>query len=608
MEMQKLNEYQNFLSSESKLQWERIGNKRRAGVASPLFSIYSSKSLGIGEIPDLRLMIDWCRACGLSILQLLPMNDTGFDFTPYDAQSTFALDPVYLNLNELQHVNVKPFLAKINQLRKKFPTGQGRVNYRIKKEKLAILKDMFHASEPSLSDEFQEFKQNEQYWLEDYVLFKVIKEKHDGRAWETWDSLLRDRDQDSIKSCLNDMHGEIEFQQWLQWQLYEQFRLVKNYANEQNVLLMGDLPFLVSRDSADVWAHPDYFKLDRLSGAPPDMYFANGQRWGMPPYQWDLIAGQQYQYLVKRLAFAENFYDMYRIDHAVGMFRIWTIASSEPIEQGGLNGSFDPGDESVWEEHGKKLLDVMLSCTSMLPCAEDLGTIPDCSFRVLAQYGIPGMDVQRWRKDWGNTNNFLAPEVYRENSISVISTHDMTPFTAWWEYESGTVDGALFERKCKEKGIDFEQIKLQLFDLKNSHYNKLRWNPDIRDTESLLSILGVEDAYELLDMYKGSFEEKEKFWTYLDMTGPMAIQADEELIKLALKKVFMTQSIFSIQLLQDFLSLGGYFQKESWSARINFPGTVSETNWTLTMPLSLEEMLRSPINKRIKDLIAETQR
>ncbi len=151
---------------------------------------------------------------------------------------------------------------------------------------------------------------------------------------------------------------------------------------------MGDLPFLVSRDSADVWAYKNYFKLTLSSGAPPDMYFSMGQRWGMPPYSWDNIEAGNYSYIRERLLYAENFFDMFRIDHFIGLFRVWTIDLKTPEELKGLYGRFDPEDNYYWEEHGKKILEVINNSTTMLACAEDLGTVPDCSDKVLKEFSV----------------------------------------------------------------------------------------------------------------------------------------------------------------------------------------------------------------------------
>ena len=603
--------YKEFLSTPSRKQWERIGLNRRAGVAVPLFSVYSQNSIGIGEFTDLIFLIDWCRLAGMSIIQLLPMNDTGSDFRPYDARSTFALEPMYLAIPGLKAVDLNPFKEKIAKLREEFPAGAGKVNYKIKEAKLSLLWEIFRAGSFIRSSEypayFERYVEENKFWLDDYAVFKVIKERNQEKGWEFWHSSLSERSFDALKMFARENAERIIFHKWLQWQLYEQFKVIKKYAESRKVLLMGDLPFLVARDSADVWAHQDYFKLDFSSGAPPDMYFAHGQRWGMPVYNWGNIAGNNYDYLKEKLKYAQNFYDLFRIDHVVGIFRVWSIPLSEPQESAGLNGVFDPADERLWEEHGRRILSVMLENTTMLPCAEDLGVVPLCSYKVLSELGILGIEVQRWSKYWENSYDFKAPGDYRKNSVSTVSTHDSSFLCAWWKFEAGSADEQLFKRKCREKGVSFEAVKDKLFDLNNSFYGRLRWKDSVRDAGVLLKALSLaeNEAGDFIGIYRESFGEKDKFLEYLD--GPDGSSLSE-INRKAFEKASAGASIFSIQLLPDILSVDCWNECDLWDFRINVPGTVSDKNWSLVMPLSLEDILALPMNNVIKNINTNTSR
>ena len=606
--------YDKFLSAITKKQWERVGLKRRAGVAVPLFSLYSLSSIGIGELRDLKLLVDWCKMTGMSIIQLLPLNDVGFNFRPYDAQSTFALEPMYLAIEALRAVRLKSlgsFGDELRQLRKSFPLGgrRKRVNYKIKQAKLELLWKIFKDNQEFPRD-FQAYVQENSFWIEDYAFFKVIKEKNEEKGWEFWGSRLRQRNIQSIKSFEKENLERLKFHKWLQWQLFEQFKMVREYAKSKDVLLMGDLPFLVCRDSADVWARQGYFKLDLVSGAPADMYFANGQRWGMPVYNWENIAKNDYDYLKEKLKYAENFYDLFRIDHAVGMFRIWTIPLEEPLENAGLRGTFEPKDESIWEAQGRKLLSLMAAGTKMLPCAEDLGVVPACSNKVLEEFGIPGTEVQRWTRDWGRTYNFKPSGDYRKNSIATVSTHDSSTLCAWWEYEAGTVDEKLFERRCLEAGINLGAIKNELFDSGNSFHGRLRWNDVINSVDILLKVLGRNEnqAVALINLYRESCDEKKKFCGYLGISNEPEEKCSHELIRMALEKINSSASIFSIQLLQDWMSIDCLCEGDVWEMRINFPGTLSNKNWSLVTDLSLEEILTLPINNVIKNMNSRAER
>lgn len=602
---------QSLLSSLTHAQWQRIGIQRRAGVAVPLFSLYSSSSLGIGEFPDLKLLIDWCKLTGMSMIQLLPLNDVGFTFTPYDAQSMFALDPMYLSLSYLAGVDKKLFQDDLTELKQKFPAGEKRVNYEIKGAKLELLWKIFRKKKPASPSAFERFKKENQFWLRDYCLFKVLKEKNHESAWESWPEDLKHRNENSLNQVIRENEEQIFFYEWLQWQACIQFKKVKQYARAEQVFLMGDLPFLVSRDSADVWARQSYFKLNLASGAPPDFYFAHGQRWGMPPYDWQQIASHDFDYVKERLRYAQNFYDAFRIDHTVGIFRLWTIALSEPLESAGLKGIFDPSDETKWEDHGRWLLDVLVKNTSMLPCAEDLGVVPKCSEPVLQEFGIPGMDVQRWKKEWVTTCDFTSPDQYRLNSIAVLSTHDSASLRGWWDFEAGTTDELLFKRHCEEHQLNFPSLRDQCFDLSKSFHGRLRWKEEIADVSQLLSIFKLDEkqAAPFVELYKGTYKEKEKFWNYLGLTGIPDEKLSSLLAEKILKKISQANSIFSIQLLQDWLSLDeGMYSTDAWNYRINFPGTVGLHNWSVLSPYSLDQMLELKINSQIQSINSSANR
>ncbi|MCX5679648.1 MAG: 4-alpha-glucanotransferase, partial [Candidatus Omnitrophica bacterium] len=440
--------------------WARVGQVKRAGVLVPLFSIYSKDSIGIGDFLDLNPLVDWCAGTYNSILQLLPMNEFGPTSCPYDAISSFALEPAYISLCDLSCGRHKDVAKSIKELRAQFPPGKAHVDYRIKDAKIELLRRVYILSQKDLdSKDFRKFESENSYWLNDFALFKVLKSRNGGKPWYEWAQAYRDRDEKSLRSFEKANKEGITFEKWVQWVAFTQFARAKKRAASKGVFIKGDLPILISRDSADVWSHPDFFNLGFAAGAPPDMYCAKGQRWGMPTYDWDKIASDGYRYVKEKLKFAGNFYDILRIDHVVGLFRIWSIPYDDPMENEGSNGVFDPKDETLWAEHGRRLLSIILGATDMLLCAEDLGMIPKACPEALREMAIPGNEVERWVKDWSGTHDFLGPEKYRQLAVSMLSTHDTTNWAAWWENEAGTVDEALFLKKCAERDIDYEKVK-----------------------------------------------------------------------------------------------------------------------------------------------------
>ncbi len=591
--------------------WKGIGSQKRSGVLVPLFSVYSRESIGIGDLDDLKLLIDWCARTGNSILQLLPMNEVGSVFCPYDSMSSFALEPMYLSLRSIKGAGKEILEEKSAVLRSKMQPGSShRVDYSIKSWKMHLFWEIYLSCAKTLPKEFGEYCRANQYWLDDFALFCCLKYAQEGKGWFDWDEKYKRRDPAALQEVLAEHHGEIEFYKWLQWQLFLQFSRAKQYAASCGVLLKGDLPILVSMDSADVWAHPEYFNMHLVAGAPPDMYCAKGQRWGTPTYVWEKIFADNGAYLLEKLVYAENFYDILRVDHVVGLFRIWSIPANDPQENKGLNGFFDPRDEHLWGEHGRRILDFMLKNTPMLLCAEDLGVIPPVCTSTLRDLAIPGNDVQRWNKDWNVRHDFLPPGEYRQLAVSMLSTHDTTNWPAWWENEAGTVDAALFVRKCFEQQIRYADIEGRLFDMSRSHHGRLRWSESVGSVDALVAILGKpkEHLAFFIDLYLNSFLEKEKLWAQLGFAQPMREQSDRRLVSAMMREVLASRSVFCINSLVDWLYVVDAFRGDPYQFRINTPGTVTPENWTLDMPLSLEEMLTVEVCKPIKALVKESGR
>ena len=599
-----------LLETPSGDKWKSIGARKRAGLLVPLFSVYSNKSTGIGDFADLNLLVDLCHSTGNSILQLLPMNEVGATFCPYDAISSFAIEPMYISLEDMAASAKKHLKDKIRTLKKKFPAGAGHVDYRIKEEKVLALMDIFIEEDFYRSKEFKKFIIENEYWINDFALFKAIKNNQGGRPWYEWDDGYRDRDEVSLEIFEKKHEKEILFQKWVQWIAFEQFTAAQRYAESKNVFIKGDLPILISRDSADVWAHRGFFKLDFAAGAPPDMYCAKGQRWGVPIYDWDAISADGHTYLKEKLKYAQNFYDMLRIDHVVGLFRIWSIPYNEPSINEGLNGFFDPSDENTWEEHGKDILSIMLGNSDMLFCAEDLGMIPKVCPKTLKEFGIPGNDVQRWVKDWSVLHDFLLPKDYRFPAIAMLSTHDTTNWAAWWENEAGTVDEALFVRKCADRGIDYKSVKAKLFNPDMSRRGRLRWLDNISSTDDFVEILGKrkEELMDFIDMYENTYKEKDKLWKQLGIKGRMREKCDHNILRAALKLTLSSRAVFCIELLLDCLKITDILKGDPYQYRINKPGTVSKDNWSLVIPMALDDLLRHKVCKDLKAMISASGR
>jgi 4-alpha-glucanotransferase len=255
----------------------------------------------------------------------------------------------------------------------------------------------------------------------------------------------------------------------------------------------------------------------------------------------------------------------------------------------------------------------------MLLCGEDLGVIPGCCTDALYEFGIPGNDVQRWVKDWSVKHDFLAPEEYRKLSVAMLSTHDTTNWPAWWENEAGTVDEGLFIRKCTgHRKIDFGRIKDKLFDPARSKHGRLRWREEVDTVDKLVAIINLglppqgtipkEHLLDFIDLYENTYREKEKFWMQIGFAGPIREKCDDEVMRVALKISLDASAIFCINTIIDLLYPSGVFEGDAYQWRINTPGTISPQNWSLRLPISLEQLLKHKINKEIHKMVEDSDR
>lgn len=437
-----------MLALPSSRHWARLGEARRSGVCVPLFSLRTTRGGGAGDLGDLPRLVDWCAEIGASVIQLLPLNDLGLDTCPYSAQSAFAVDPLYVALDRVPEIVSSPALARAARDEAERLAPGLRVDYaETRRSKLALLQEAFRRVDRAvLEARLADFRATNP-WLADYALFRVMKESHGWSSWESWGLGLETFE--ARERARSERVEHVRFHEWLQLVLDEQLRDARAYANSRGVFVKGDLPILIGRDSADVWGQPRFFHLDRTAGAPPDMYAEDGQNWGFPTYDWDALAREGHRWWRERLAVSERWFDLYRIDHIVGFFRIWSIRHGERT---GRNGWFDPSDEATWGEHGRRILEMMLDATSMLPLGEDLGTIPHVCRATMRELGICGLKVQRWERRWEQDRGYIAPGDYPELSLATLSTHDSETCAGWWELPRHRADVQLLHETLGHGG------------------------------------------------------------------------------------------------------------------------------------------------------------
>jgi 4-alpha-glucanotransferase len=320
------------------------GPWKGAGLAIPVFSIRTEESMGVGSFTDLKKMVDWAVKCGMKMVQILPVNDTiatrtWTDSYPYAAISVFALHPIYLHLDDLFDLLPEGLAAakkSLNQL--------SEVDYeQVLEKKLNFARLAFAAQRDTFikSKDFKTYFKENRDWLEPYAAFSYLRDQYrtvDFRQWGKDAVFSTERLQELIHPK-SKAYPEILFYYFLQYHLDAQLRSAAGYARSRGVVLKGDLPIGIYRHSVDAWVAPDLYNMDGQSGAPPDPFSDDGQNWGFPTYNWPEMAKDGYQWWKKRMQQLARYFDVYRIDHILGFFRIWEIPTSEVD---GLLGVFNP--------------------------------------------------------------------------------------------------------------------------------------------------------------------------------------------------------------------------------------------------------------------------
>lgn len=410
---------------------------RRAGILVPLFSIASSRSWGIGEIGDIVHAARWLRAAGQGLLQLLPINEMPpHETSPYSALSAMAIDPQFITLDLLKDFaalggedGLDPALRAALEGVRRAPFIDYRNARDLKQSVLRRCFAHFRATHWAASSRralaLRAYIAEQAWWLDDYALFRALHARHEERAWTDWPEPLRGRQPDALAEARHELTDDILYRQYLQWVAGDQWRRARHDAG--GVALFGDLPFMVSGDSADVWARQDEFRQDASVGVPPDAFSETGQDWGLPVYRWDVLAERNFDWLRDRARRNADLFDGYRVDHLVGFYRTYFRPhdGSEP--------QFTPADEAAQLQLGERVLGVMREPGAEI-IAEDLGLIPDFVREPLTRLSVPGYKVFRWERHWKEEGQpFKDPVEYPKVAVATSGTHDTEPMVTWWE-------------------------------------------------------------------------------------------------------------------------------------------------------------------------------
>ncbi len=412
----------------------RFDRDRHAGVVVPLFSIPSHESWGIGEIPDLARLARWLTAAGLDFVQVLPVNEMADgQNSPYSALSAMAIDPVYIALNAVEEFDAaggEGALPGDDRAALDGARSAERVAYAtIRALKSRALRAAFErfqerewATGSTRSRALRDFLTREAWWLDDYVLFRALH--HERGSWLDWTPGLREHDRAALDEARRRLAPEILYRAWLQWVAEEQWDRARRACGP--VGIFGDFPFVVSADSADVWARQDEFRLDASVGTPPDAFSETGQDWGLPVYRWSVMAAGGHQWMRQRARRSAALYDGYRVDHLVGFYRTF-------VRERDGHTHFTPPDEPSQIVQGELLLQLMCDSGAKI-VAEDLGLIPDFVRDSLRRLHVPGFKVLRWERAWKEPGQpFYDPASYPPVSVATSGTHDIETLAEWWD-------------------------------------------------------------------------------------------------------------------------------------------------------------------------------
>ena len=336
-----------YLTPESEVRFTSSARKV-AGTAIPVFSLRSEGSFGVGDFGDLKKLIDWAVSTHQQAIQILPINDTTItntwmDSYPYNSISIYAFHPMYIDLRQLGKLKDKEALAFYEEKRKEL-NALPQIDYEaVNNTKRAYLKSMYQQTGKKVlaSAEFKKFFKENEHWLLPYAAFSYLRDQYGTPNFSQWPEHNEYHADEIAAMCIpeSDCYEEIAFYYYIQYNLHIQLLDACNYAREKGIIFKGDIPIGISRNSVEAWIEPYYFNMNGQASAPPDAFSTNGQNWGFPTYNWDVMEKDDYQWWQKRFRKMAEYFTAYRIDHILGFFRIWEIPSHSVH---GLLGQFVP--------------------------------------------------------------------------------------------------------------------------------------------------------------------------------------------------------------------------------------------------------------------------
>lgn len=413
---------------------------------------------GIGDLgEEAYQFIDFLEESKQHIWQILPLGPTGFGDSPYQCLSAFAGNALFISLDDV----VEDGFLSPEDIAPLSCSDEERIEYgKVIEYKTGLLSKAFRkfkqSTDTALQTAFLAFTQKNSWWLDDYALFRVLKDKHHGQSWDKWESRYSKRDPAALKKAESEFQEEIEQHKFFQHLFFKQWLKLKQYANEKKIAIVGDLPIFVAYDSVDVWRYPEFFKLDEdgipivVSGVPPDYFSATGQLWGNPLYNWDKMREDNFGWWMRRMEMSLEMVDVIRIDHFRGFAASWEIPYGETTAQKG-KWVTTPGAEffTAMQKHFGDSLPIIV---------EDLGVITPDVEELRDSFEFPGMRILQMAFGTDSCNIDL-PHNYIQHSVVYTGTHDNDTAIGWFESKAGEGSSRTQEQIDFERGRCLKYLK-----------------------------------------------------------------------------------------------------------------------------------------------------
>jgi 4-alpha-glucanotransferase len=491
-----------------------INKKRLSGVL--LHPTSFPGPYGIGDLgPEAYSFVDFLISAGQSLWQVLPLGPTGYGDSPYACYSAFAGNTLLVSPEQLIKEGLLDSAPTLNSHHDKIDFGEAH------KLKDQILRRAYEGytktTSTNLRSTFETFAQDHAHWLEDYALFRALKDAHGGVAWNEWEPALVRRTPSAIERARDELREEVEAHMFYQFLFFRQWFALKTYANERGISIVGDLPIFVAQDSADVWTNPEQFKLDKdgkpivVAGVPPDYFSSTGQLWGNPLYNWERMLADGFKWWIERVRATLTVVDIARVDHFRGFAACWEIPGGDKTAERGQ-----------WvEAPGQELFTAIRKTLGELPIiAEDLGVITPDVVALREGFGFPGMRILQFGFG-SDSKNIDLPHNYVPNVVAYTGTHDNDTTVGWFESVAGEGSTRTAEQIERERKFCMDYLNT---DGEEIHWDFIRGvlasvaNTAIIPLQDLLGF-GTEARMNLPNSTEGNWAWRYKSGALTDQIG-----------------------------------------------------------------------------------------